>query len=90
MTRCSLIVIGTELTRGIIADRHGQLVSKEMTHIGVHMAEIVAIPDDGSIISVLKALKKNNEIIIVTGGLGPTGDDLTKEIGAEYFKRKLK
>ena len=55
MTRCSLIVIGTELTRGIIADRHGQLVSKEMTHIGVHMAEIVAIPDDGSIISVLKA-----------------------------------
>ena len=65
MTRCSLIVIGTELTRGIIADRHGQLVSKEMTHIGVHMSEIVAIPDDGTITNVLKALKKNNDIIIV-------------------------
>ena len=64
MTRCSLIVIGTELTRGIIADRHGQLVSKEMTHIGVHMSEIVAIPDDGTITNVLKALKKNNDIIM--------------------------
>ncbi len=89
MTRCSLIVIGTELTRGIIADRHGQLVSKEMTHIGVHMAEIVAIPDDGSIISVLKALKKNNEIIIVTGGLGPTQDDMTRSCIAEVFNTTL-
>lgn len=89
MTRCSLIVIGTELTRGIIADRHGQLVSKEMTHIGVHMSEIVAIPDDGTITNVLKALKKNNDIIIVTGGLGPTQDDMTRKCIADVFSSAL-
>ena len=89
MTRCSLIVIGTELTRGIIADRHGQLVSKEMTHIGVHMSEIVALPDDGSITDVLRALKKNNDIIIVTGGLGPTQDDMTRKCIADVFSTTL-
>lgn len=89
MTKCSLVVIGTELTRGIIADRHGQLVSKEMTHIGVHMSEIVAIPDDGTITPVLRALKKNNDIIIVTGGLGPTQDDMTRKCIAEVFSTTL-
>ena len=79
----SLIVIGTELTRGIIQDRHGQLVSREVSHLGYHMNEIVAIPDDGSISHVLSALKKNNDIIIVTGGLGPTADDMTRSAIAE-------
>ena len=85
MTKCSLIVIGSELTRGIIADKHGQLVSREMTHIGVHMSQIVALPDDGSITSVLHALKKSNDIIIVTGGLGPTQDDMTRRCIADVF-----
>lgn len=89
MTKCSLIVIGSELTRGIIRDLHGQLVSKEMTKIGVHMSEIVAIPDDGSIEEILKALKKNNDIIIVTGGLGPTQDDMTRESIARVFNAEL-
>lgn len=85
MSTASLIVIGSELTRGIIQDRHGQLVSRELTHIGVHMNEIVALPDDGSVSHVLSALKKNNDIIIVTGGLGPTGDDMTRNAIAESY-----
>lgn len=89
MTKCSLIVIGSELTRGIIADKHGQLVSREMTHIGVHMSQIVALPDDGSITSVLHALKKSNDIIIVTGGLGPTQDDMTRRCIADVFGTEL-
>ncbi len=89
MTKAALIVIGTELTRGIIADKHGRLVSKEMTGIGVHMSEIVAIPDDGSITAVLKALKKDNDIIIVTGGLGPTQDDMTRQSIADVFNSEL-
>lgn len=85
MSTASLIVIGSELTRGIIQDRHGLLVSRELTHIGVHVNEIVAIPDDGSISHVLSALKKNNSIVIVTGGLGPTGDDMTRSAIAESY-----
>ena len=48
-TTASLIVIGSELTRGIISDKHGQLVSRELTKLGYHISQIVAIPDDGTI-----------------------------------------
>ena len=79
----SLIIIGTELTRGIIQDKHGKLVSKELTDIGIHMSQIVALPDDGSIESVLEALIKKNDILIITGGLGPTADDMTRSVIAK-------
>ena len=79
----SLVVIGTELTRGIIQDKHGILVSKELTAIGVHMNEIVAIPDDGSIKNILTSLMAANNILIITGGLGPTADDMTRIVIAE-------
>lgn len=79
----SLIIIGTELTRGVIQDKHGILVSRELTNIGVHMSQIVALPDDGSVEPVLEALMKKNDIIIITGGLGPTSDDMTRNIIAE-------
>ena len=85
MTEASLVVIGTELTRGIIQDKHGQLVSKELTHLGIHMSQIVALPDDGSVSRVLGALKKNNDILIITGGLGPTKDDMTRSVIADVF-----
>lgn len=79
----SLIIIGTELTRGIIQDKHGQLVSKELTAIGIHISQIVALPDDGSIESVMEALMNKNDILIITGGLGPTADDMTRSVIAE-------
>ena len=78
--RASLIIIGTELTRGIIQDKHGPLVSKELTKIGVHVSQIVAIPDDGTIQSIMSALMKSNDILIITGGLGPTADDMTRSV----------
>ena len=76
----ALIIIGTELTRGIIQDKHGPLVSRELTSLGVHMSEIVALPDDGSIEKVIVSLIKNNDIVIITGGLGPTADDMTRSV----------
>ena len=81
--KASLIVIGTELTRGIIQDKHGMLVSKELTALGVHINELVAIPDDGTIKGVLKSLMDANDILIITGGLGPTADDMTRSVIAE-------
>ncbi len=86
----SLIVIGTELTRGIIQDKHGILVSRELTHLGIHISEIVAIPDDGTIKSVLGALMRNNDILIITGGLGPTSDDMTRQVIADAAGVELK
>lgn len=89
MTKASLIVIGTELTRGIIQDKHTQLVAKELTHRGIHMSQAVAVPDDGTIKGVLAALISKNDIVIVTGGLGPTSDDMTRAVIAEAAGRAL-
>ena len=89
MTRASLVVIGSELTRGIIQDKHTILVSRELTHIGIHFSESVVIPDDGTIREVLGALIRNNDIVLVTGGLGPTTDDMTRSAIAEAGGKRL-
>ena len=70
--KAEIIVIGTELTRGIIQDKHGMVISHELTAIGVHVSEIIVLPDDGSIESVLKKAIGESDLIIITGGLGPT------------------
>ena len=89
MTKASLVVIGSELTRGIIQDKHTMLVSKELTHLGIHFSESVVIPDDGTIRNVLSTLLKENDIILVTGGLGPTTDDMTRSAIAEAAEKPL-
>ena len=81
--RASFIIIGTELTRGIIQDSHTSLLSRELTHLGIHVSESVVLPDDGSIEKVLEALMRNNDVVIITGGLGPTSDDMTRPVIAE-------
>lgn len=87
--KADIIVIGTELTRGIIQDKHGSLISRELTHLGVHVSEIVALPDDGTIKSVLGALMRSSDLIIITGGLGPTSDDMTRSVIAEAAGKEL-
>ena len=87
--KASIIVIGTELTRGIIQDKHGSLISRELTHLGVHVSEIVAVPDDGTIESVLGALMRSSDLVIITGGLGPTSDDITRTVIADAAGKKL-
>ena len=87
--KASIIVIGTELTRGIIQDKHGSLISRELTHLGVHVSEIVALPDDGTIESVLGALMRSSDLVIITGGLGPTSDDMTRSVIANAARCRL-
>lgn len=89
MKTASLIVIGTELTRGIIEDKHTSVVAKELTHMGLHFSESILCPDDGTIKETLHYLLPHNDIIIVTGGLGPTSDDMTRASIAEEAGVKL-
>ncbi|MGN1163178.1 MAG: CinA family nicotinamide mononucleotide deamidase-related protein [Candidatus Ornithospirochaeta sp.] len=89
MTKASLVVIGSELTRGIIQDKHTMLVSRELTHLGIHFSESVVIPDDGTIRHVLSHLLAENDIVLVTGGLGPTTDDMTRSSIAEAAGKSL-
>ncbi|MDD3670354.1 MAG: nicotinamide-nucleotide amidohydrolase family protein [Sphaerochaetaceae bacterium] len=78
----SLFIIGTELTRGIISDKHGQLMANELTRMGYHINRIVVVPDDGTLGTVLRQCLQESDIVILTGGLGPTSDDLTRSLVA--------
>lgn len=77
-----LFIIGTELTRGVIADKHCQLLANQLTRLGYHVERMVVVPDDGSIDTVLRQAIGRCDLIILTGGLGPTSDDLTRSVVA--------
>lgn len=79
----SIFVIGTELTCGIIQDKHISLLSSELTHMGYSVKRAVIVPDDGTIEAGLESAILDSDILLVTGGLGPTSDDLTRQIIAD-------
>ena len=85
----SLIMIGTELTRGIIQDKNGPMISRELTHLGVHVSQFEILPDDGTIGSVLAAEIARSGLVVITGGLGPTTDDMTRNVIATASGHKL-
>lgn len=89
MKNIGLVVIGTELTRGIIEDKHTSVVAKAVTELGLHFKESVLVPDDGTIKEALSALIPSNDCVIITGGLGPTLDDKTRLSIAECAGKKL-
>ena len=79
----SIFVIGTELTCGIIQDKHIPLLTSELTHLGYSVKRAVIVPDDGTIETGLESAVQDSDVILVTGGLGPTSDDLTRQIIAD-------
>lgn len=79
----SIIIIGTELTEGIIQDSHAKFLTSYLTQLYYHVNEIVTVADDNSIEEILSKLVKHNRLIIITGGLGPTSDDMTRSSIAE-------
>ncbi len=74
----SIIIIGTELTEGIIQDSHAKFLSEHLVKLKYHVNEIVTIADDDSIGLILEKLIRHNKLVIITGGLGPTSDDMTR------------
>lgn len=76
----SLYVIGTELTRGIISDKHIPLLTTELTHMGYVVKRAEIVPDDGTIEKSLEMGASDSDLLIITGGLGPTSDDMTRNI----------
>ena len=85
-----IITIGDEILIGQILDSNSKWIAEELNKIGISVYQITSIQDDKK--HILKALKEaqlNAEIVIVTGGLGPTKDDITKYTLTEYFEDKL-
>ena len=79
----SLYIIGTELTRGIITDKHTPLLTAELTKLGYAVKRSVLVPDDGTIEKSLALGVKDSDVLLITGGLGPTSDDMTRKIIAD-------
>ena len=85
----SLIITGTELTRGKVQDSHLKNISSMLESIGVEVSSAVFVPDSSSIEYYLECVSNNSDIIITTGGLGPTDDDITRFAVAHFTKRDL-
>ncbi|MCY1151970.1 MAG: nicotinamide-nucleotide amidohydrolase family protein [Sphaerochaetaceae bacterium] len=85
----SICIIGSELTKGIIEDKHSKVISQELNKLNIVVNQISIINDDGSIEDILKSWLNDNDMIFVTGGLGPTSDDLTRISIANVANKKL-
>lgn len=84
MTTASICTIGDEILIGQIVDTNSSYISRELNAIGIRISGMVSIGDNHDrIINTLRNELKNNDIVITTGGLGPTKDDITKAALAE-------
>ncbi|MBT8272340.1 MAG: competence/damage-inducible protein A [Bacteroidia bacterium] len=88
--QAEIITIGDEILIGQIIDTNSAYISKELNNIGVSVYQITSVQDDKAhILKSLAEAEGNADIVIITGGLGPTKDDITKTTIAEYFDDTL-
>ena len=88
--KAELISIGDELLIGQVVNTNASWIASTLSRIGVKVVHIAAISDThADIISALDEASGRADLIIMTGGLGPTRDDITKQTLAEYFDTKL-
>ncbi|HEU4469480.1 MAG TPA: competence/damage-inducible protein A [Flavisolibacter sp.] len=86
----SIITIGDELLIGQTIDTNSAFIAQELNKIGIWVKRRLAIGDvRGEIEAALSGQSRDSRIIIITGGLGPTADDITKPTLSEYFGGKL-
>lgn len=88
--KAEIITIGDEILIGQIVDTNSAFLSKELNKIGVSVYQITSIQDDREhILQSLKEARERVDVVIITGGLGPTKDDITKKCLCEFFDDKL-
>ncbi|TXD46452.1 competence/damage-inducible protein A [Polaribacter sp. IC073] len=85
--QAEIITIGDEILIGQIVDTNSQWIGQQLNKIGVSVYQITSIQDDKQhILNAFKEAQERVAIVIITGGLGPTKDDITKKTIAEFFK----
>ena len=88
--KAEIITIGDEILIGQIVDTNSAFIAKELNNIGVSVYQITSVQDDKThILKAFEAAESNVDIVIITGGLGPTKDDITKTTLAQYFEDTL-
>ncbi|MGM0431507.1 MAG: nicotinamide-nucleotide amidohydrolase family protein [Spirochaetota bacterium] len=89
MKQAAVCIIGSELVRGIIQDTHAKTISSDLTRLGYQVCKVTLIPDDGGIEDELRSLSNKVDLVITTGGLGPTSDDITRDAVATVYEAPL-
>lgn len=88
--KATIVTIGDEILIGQIVDTNSGFIAKSLDKIGIRVYEMISISDDKQhILDTLTQLQNKVEVVIITGGLGPTKDDITKKTLCEYFDDKL-
>ena len=88
--RAEILCIGTEILMGDIVNTNAAYIAKELTNLGIAMYHQTVVGDNPKRLKEsLELAFSRSDIVITTGGLGPTYDDLSKETIAAYFGRKL-
>ncbi len=90
MTNVELLTIGDELLIGQVVNTNASWMGKELNKAGFIIKQVTSISDnESSILQALDEARKRAKIVLITGGLGPTKDDITKHTLCKYFDTKL-
>ncbi len=88
--RAEILTIGDELLYGQITDTNAQFISEKLSDAGIRVVRKTTVGDqEEAILQAFKEAESRAEILLITGGLGPTADDLTKPLLARYFNSSL-
>lgn len=88
--RAEIITIGDELLIGQVVDTNSSFIAQELDKIGIEVSRILSISDEPSeIMTALHEGYKRSNLVILTGGLGPTNDDVTKGVLTEFLEDSL-
>ena len=87
--RVEVINTGSELLLGQVINTNISFLGQKLASLGLKIERQTSVPDGGIIKTILAEALKRSEIIIVTGGLGPTHDDISKEMVAELLGLEL-
>ena len=85
-----IITIGDEILVGQTIDSNSAHIAKKLNELGIQIKEIISIADEANHITrTVDRVINDCEILILTGGLGPTNDDITKKVLTNYFNDEL-
>ncbi len=88
--KATIVTIGDEILIGQIIDSNSSFIAKSLDKIGVEISEMISISDNKKhILDTFHKLQNQVDLVIITGGLGPTKDDITKKTFCDYFEDTL-
>jgi nicotinamide-nucleotide amidase len=88
--KAAIVTIGDEILIGQIVDTNSGFIAKTLDKIGIEIAEMLSISDNKThILETFASLQNKVDLVLITGGLGPTKDDITKKTFCDYFEDEL-